>query len=138
LRNTKSSFSRVSAEVKHSMVDAEKKFAELNAIEGGKSELEALKSRLENLERGANGGSGGGGMDARLAKLEANVSFIEKSLGETRTDVRDIRDRTIRLEEKVNHLPSKGFIVTVVATVFALLTAAIIFQDKLSVLIARQ
>ena len=77
-------------------------------------------------------------MDARLAKLEANVSFIEKSLGETRTDVRDIRDRTIRLEEKVNHLPSKGFIVTVVATVFALLTAAIIFQDKLSVLIARQ
>jgi hypothetical protein len=67
--------------------------------------------------------------------MEATVCFMEKSLNETRTDVRDIRDRTIRLEEKVNHLPSKGFIVSAVLTSSAVFTALILFQDKIAKLI---
>ncbi len=77
-------------------------------------------------------------MESRLAKLEASISYIEKNLTETRSDTRDVRDRTIRLEEKVNHLPSKGFIVSSLMTVLALLTALIVFQQHIRTLFSVQ
>jgi len=39
----------------------------------------------------ANGGSGGGGMEARLAKLEATVSHIQSDLTDIKQDIRDFR-----------------------------------------------
>lgn len=116
------------------MSNLDQKVAQFSAIEGGKSEFDALMNRLETLEKKS--GSGGGGMDGRIAKLEANVENIGKSLTETRSDTRDIRDRTIRLEEKVAQLPTKGFIVSVVLTSLAVIAALIVFQDKIRTAIA--
>ena len=51
-----------------------------------------------------------------LAKLQSDGEYIKRDLGEVRTDMRDLRDRMSKLEVKVDHLPSKGFIVVVVTT----------------------
>jgi len=112
-----------------------KKVPDLSSIEGGREDLSNLLSRLEKHLHSGNGGNGGG-MDGRIAKLEANVENIGKSLTETRSDTRDIRDRTIRLEEKVAQLPTKGFIVSVVLTSLAVIAALIVFQDKIRTAIA--
>ena len=108
----------------------------LASVAGGRSDLEEIKRDLELLKSSGSGSGGGAGMDGRVAKLEANVENIDRSLTETRQDARDIRDRVIRIEEKINHLASKGFIVTVVISAMALLGAWITFQDKIQSLLS--
>jgi hypothetical protein len=51
-----------------------------------------------------------------VAKLQSDGEYIKRDLGEVRNDTKDVRDRLTRLEERVAHLPSKGFIVLVVTT----------------------
>ena len=58
-------------------------------------------------------------MEPRIARLEASLAHIERDVGELkldvrefRADMRDVRERLVRLEEKVTHLPGKGFIVS--------------------------
>jgi len=51
-----------------------------------------------------------------IAKLQSEGEHTKTHLGEVRIDIRDLRDRMARLEERVSHLPSKGFIVVVVTT----------------------
>ena len=51
-----------------------------------------------------------------IAKLQSDGEHTKAHIGELRTDVRDLRDRMARLEERVSHLPSKGFIVGVVTS----------------------
>jgi hypothetical protein len=49
-----------------------------------------------------------------IAKLQNDGDYTKRDLGEMRTDMRDLRDRMSRLEVRVDHLPTKGFIVTAV------------------------
>jgi hypothetical protein len=51
-----------------------------------------------------------------IAKLQNDGEYTKRDLGEMRTDMRDVRDRLTRLEERVGHLPRKGFIIVVVTT----------------------
>lgn len=91
------------------------------------------------------GGGGGGtfdGMEARVAKLEATASHIERDVADLRTDVRsikdsaaDLRERLARVEENVRHLPSKGFIVTCTLLTFSFLGGIALFAPKLQALI---
>lgn len=83
-------------------------------------------------------GGGGGtfdGMEGRVAKLETLMDVVRTDVGALKSDVRDVRDRLIRLEEKVAHLPSKGFIVTAITTALALITAITLFQGKIQSLL---
>jgi hypothetical protein len=57
-------------------------------------------------------------MLVEIAKLQSDGEYNRRDLGEVRTDMRDMRDRMARLEVRVDHLPSKGFIVG--ATILAL------------------
>ncbi|MGV0876934.1 hypothetical protein V6767_07285 [Martelella sp. FLE1502] len=107
-----------------------------SAIRGGKADFDELKREVEQLKLAGSGSGGGSDMEGRVAKLEANVENIDRSLTETRKDARDIRDRVIRIEEKINHLASKGFIVTAVISAMALLGAWITFQDKIQNLLS--
>ncbi|WP_427024418.1 hypothetical protein ACP4J4_00140 [Aureimonas ureilytica] len=95
-------------------------------------------NNVVRLGRGGtdDGGTSGGGMEARVAKLEANVEHIQRDIGELRqdsrelkTDMRDVRERLAKLEERVSHLPGKGFIVTVVMLALAVTTSLIVFQS---------
>lgn len=79
------------------------------------------------------GGSGtSGGMEARLAKLEAQMDAVKADLGKMASLPVDVA----RLDERVKHLPGKGFIVTATSTSVALIAALVLFADKLRALVA--
>lgn len=61
--------------------------------------FEELGRRIQALESGGGGGHDGG-MEARIAKLEATVAHIDTRVGRVETDIRDLRqamDRDFRL-----------------------------------------
>lgn len=80
-------------------------------------------------------GSGGGGtfdgMEARVSKLETLMDVVRTDVGTLKTDVRDVRDRLIRLEERVTHLPTKGWAVGAIVTLVGLITAVVTLAPKL-------
>jgi len=69
-----------------------------------------------------------------IAKLQTDGEYIKRDLGETRLDMRDLRDRMTRLEVRVDHLPSKGFIVTVVTISVTILGAIVTAAPKLQLI----
>ncbi|MFG1331136.1 hypothetical protein V5F41_07760 [Xanthobacter autotrophicus] len=74
-------------------------------------------------------------MEARVAKLEADVEYIKRDVSQLAGDMRDVRERMTRLETRVDHLPSKGFIVTWTSISLVLLGALFTFAPKLQVLL---
>lgn len=74
-------------------------------------------------------------MDGRLAKVEASVEHAQRDNSDLRGDMRDVRDRLARLETKVDHLPSKGFIVAVVIGALTVVAALVTFAEKLQGLV---
>jgi hypothetical protein len=89
------------------------------------------------------GGGGGDDTEARLRVLEAHVEHIKAALERIEATANSTRDSMFRLEismkdglskleigatelkGKVNHLPSKGFIVTAVITTTALIVTVL-------------
>lgn len=91
------------------------------------------KRHLKPSDDGGNSGD----MEPRLARLEAHMEHAQSDLTGLKGDVRDIRDRLARLEEKVSHLPGKGFIVGSTVTTLALITALIAFQEQVQAFLIR-
>lgn len=57
-------------------------------------DLDAYRTKLPATSADLKGGGGGGtsdGMEARVAKLEADIGHIKTSLTEVRSDVRELR-----------------------------------------------
>ncbi|MEQ3672379.1 hypothetical protein [Pseudophaeobacter sp.] len=80
---------------------------------------------------GGSGGGNSGGMEPRVAKLEASVEHIAADVVAMRSDVANARERLAALEVKVDHLPTKGFIVTVVAAALAVVAGLIGYTQQL-------
>ena len=87
------------------------------------------------------GGGGGGDTEARLRVLETHVGYIKEQLTRiettttsTKDDMSELRIETARLSVKVDHLPSKGFIVSVTMGGLALLGALIFALGKVGLL----
>jgi hypothetical protein len=74
-------------------------------------------------------------MLTEIAKLQSDGEYIKRDLGETRSDMKDIRDRMARLEVRVDHLPSKGFIVTVIAIGVGILGGIATLAPKIQALL---
>jgi hypothetical protein len=66
-----------------------------------------------------------------VAKVQSDVEYLQRDLAETRTDMRDIRDRMTRLEVRVDHLPSKEFIVVVVTVALTIIGGLLTVAPKL-------
>jgi hypothetical protein len=66
-----------------------------------------------------------------VAKLQSDGEYLKRDLGEARLDMRDVRDRMAKLEVRVDHLPSKEFIVTVTSIALALAGALLAIAPKL-------
>ncbi|UHS60580.1 hypothetical protein HRR99_03110 [Agrobacterium vaccinii] len=91
---------------------------------------EAAK-READLHGGGNGGNNGG-MEARLAKLEADLEYVKRDVSELRTDMRDVRDRAVRIESS---MATKSFVFGVYGIVGALIAAITIFQSQIQQLL---
>jgi hypothetical protein len=84
--------------------------------------------------RALRAGGGGGtldGMDARVARLEAHVETLRADVADIRISPAALIERVAVLTERVAHLPSKGFVVSANMTAIALLSALILFGEKL-------
>lgn len=77
------------------------------------------------------GGGTSGGMEGRVAKLEAHVETLRTDVGMVRKDVGDIRVHIATMLERLAHVPSRGFVVTATTTSIGLLTAVIVFGDRI-------
>jgi hypothetical protein len=65
-----------------------------------------------------------------IAKIQLDGDYLKRDLTETRNDMRDIRDRMARLEVRVDHLPSKGFIVGAVIAALTIIGAFVTIAPK--------
>jgi hypothetical protein len=66
-----------------------------------------------------------------IAKLQSDAEYTKRDLGEFRADMRDVRDRMARLEVRVDHLPSKGFIVGAVVIALTIISGLLAIAPKL-------
>lgn len=66
-----------------------------------------------------------------IAKIQVDGDYTKKFLGELQDDMRDMRDRMAKLEVRVDHLPSKEFIVTVMSVGLAIGAALLTIAPKL-------
>lgn len=104
---------------------------------------DALMQRLGNSDFAAvgpivGGGGGGDGMDelrSRVSKIEAYTDTIREDISSIKPDLKDVRERFARLEANVGHLPSKGYINTVVVGTIVLIGAFITFQGQIQSLL---
>ena len=62
------------------------------------------------------------------------MARIETTTNSTRTELSELRIETARLSVKVDHLPSKGFVVTVVLSGLTVASAMIFALGKIGLL----
>jgi septal ring factor EnvC (AmiA/AmiB activator) len=93
-------------------------------------------------------GSGGGGtfddMESKVAALEAHMLHVREDIRDIKAEskqaasnIADIRVNVATLTERVNHLPTKGWGVTVVIALAAFLSAVSLFGPKLLKLVGQ-
>lgn len=66
-----------------------------------------------------------------IAIIRNESEHTKSLLAELKTDMREMRDRMAKLEVKVDHLPSKGFTVVVVTTIFLIANGALLLLSRL-------
>lgn len=87
---------------------------------------------------GPTSGGGGDGMEPRIAKLEADVSYIKSRLDETLSNIRSANDKVAALNtefavltEKAKHFATKSYSIVTAIAIVAALSALILFADRL-------
>ncbi|WP_372422654.1 hypothetical protein [Salinarimonas chemoclinalis] len=59
------------------------------------------------------------------------MKHIRGDVGELRTDMRDVRDRLTRLEERVSHLPTKSWSIMIAAALITIGVGIVTFAPIL-------
>jgi hypothetical protein len=77
------------------------------------------------------GGDNSGDMEARIAKLEAHVEHILSAVSK----LEDLPTKVAVLEERVSHLPTKGWMMTALLGGLTVIAALIAFSEKIHALI---
>lgn len=107
---------------------------DLAAFRKLRAENEML-ARENTALKNSNGGNNSGGMQGRVAKLEAHVETLRSDVASIKKDVGDMRVSIATLVERVAHLPGKGFVITATTTTIALLTGVVVFGEKIRTLL---
>lgn len=114
----------------------------IHDMTGQNRSVNQLQQDFADRFKSGGGGGSNGGMEPRIARLEAHLEHVQSTMvelkgrvGNVETVLSDVRVNQARLEERVSHLPSKGFIVASSATIMTLVAALSIFGDNLKALI---
>jgi len=94
-----------------------------------------LFERMEALRKGP-GGPYDGGMETRVAVLETKVDALILKADQANSDIVELRERMVSVEVKIDHLPSKGFVVTSHLSALVVLAGIITFADDLRRLVS--
>lgn len=107
-------------------------------------ETDRLRDKTETALGLKSGGGNGtsGGMEVRLARLESDVDYIKRDIGELKIDVRGIDRKTddvlihlARLDERSKHAPRYGALFAIVIGALALIAALVVYVDQIRRLI---
>lgn len=94
-----------------------------------------LKSLQESLDhpplKGGGGGGTSGGMDPWQTSVEKRLDSLDRRAESVDSSLGDVRERLVAVETKIDHLPSKGFIVTSVISSLAFFSALVLLADKI-------
>lgn len=95
--------------------------------------FDSLEKQAEVMERLKMRGGGGtsGGMDGWQTSVEKRLDGLTSSLVGLDGRLRAVEIGLATLNERVAHLPGKGFIVTSSLGVVTFMTAALVFADKI-------
>lgn len=95
------------------------------------TELSALRAKVREYEeaglKGGDGGGTSGGMEERVRRLETAVDSLKDRVTDLRVDI-------AALKVKVEHLPTKGFIVAAAITMVTGIAGLLVLLQKLGVL----
>jgi hypothetical protein len=80
------------------------------------------------------GGGTSGGMEGRIARLEAHMEHVLSDTSALKADTSKMKTDLATLTERVAHLPSKGFIVAVTLASLTLVGAISIFGTNIRAL----
>lgn len=101
----------------------------MTSLEIVTEEYMARKLQEGALQNGSGGGTSGG-MEARVAKLEAHMEHVRSDISK----LADVPADLATLKERITHLPSKGFIVTATVGAIGAATALMAFLQHLGIL----
>lgn len=70
----------------------------------------------QEVDSPRSGGRGGGGMEARVARLESDVEHIKSDISEIKSDIKDIGKTIVRIDQRFPELKT-WFVLTAIALV---------------------
>lgn len=87
----------------------------------------SVRELLQSVESLRHGGGGGtsGGMEERVAKLEAGVEHLQGDVVDLRGDMKTVLTEMATLKENVRHLPTKPWLFTTLVGILAALSAIV-------------
>ncbi len=80
---------------------------------------------------GSSGGRNSGGVDVRVAAVETHVDILRKDVTEVKAGLNQVRLQLATVTERIAHLPSEGYTVTVALAVMAVVAAFTTFQQQI-------
>jgi outer membrane murein-binding lipoprotein Lpp len=98
----------------------------ISDITGQDRTTEELLATVQTLHGGP-GGPYSDDMEARVAKLEAEIALVARDTSAMRPDLASARERLAAIEVKVDHLPGKGFMVTALLLTLTVISALIAY-----------
>ncbi len=97
-----------------------------------------IEQQVENMLRdavsnavSAGGGGGSSGLDIRVAVLETHVESLRKEMADVKAGLEQVKIQLATLTERMAHLPSKSYTVTVALAVMAVVAAFTTFQQQI-------
>lgn len=132
IENTKPKVIRLSDRTSETTPDSEMDSKEVLPTETESTDkyLEFITQYIRS-QSGLPPGGGGGGMEARVAKLEASVEHIQTDIYDIKNDVRDMRTILAEIKESIGNF-KVDTIKWFIGTALALLVAAIGYIELIS------
>lgn len=93
----------------------------------GFARLAEQRRQIEQQLKSSDAGGTSGGMEARIAKLEAHMEHVRDDLAKLQGIPVDVAT----LKSDVSHLPTKGWMVGALGTSLAIIAALIAFAEKI-------